>query len=374
MLDIDQTVIPLMHVDNYFNLRKVMVPLNELHRQPYKEVPAWTCSKSILEVVSGIEPEEFYRRVGIDTRKRKAGVMVSTRQCMDLVKLIKTALPIPHLGLLIGKLMTLSHHGQAGIAVMTQDTLADCIKISCRFADRLFPPLKFSYVENQHLASMQFEENIPMGDAFQFFMEIKITSFYYAFKHLIGGDHEPKVINFSFPEPRYSNIYRRHFKCPIQFSSSKTEIVMPASLMKKLLPLANRFIAIKAENTLFESIPIKAITLLPIKLRKLLMSSYGAFPSMEVAAEKLGMSSRTLRRRLIEDGSSYQQVLNNVRAHLAKDILFNRTDSITEIAILLGFSDSSAFTKAFKKWTGLTPRDFRNSHQTDAQNPMPITI
>ncbi len=367
MLDIDQAVIPLTHIDNYFNLRKVMVSENELQIEPFKEVPAWSCSKSILEVVSGIKPEEFYHRVGINTAKPTQEIMISTRQCMELVKLIREVLPAPHLGLLIGRIMTLSHHGLAGIAVMTQDTLEHSIKTACRFADRLFPPVQFSYVSDLHLARMQIEQNIEMGDTFQFFMEIKITSFYNGLKLLIGDNHEPEVINFSFPEPKYSRIFRRHFKCPIQFDAPKTEIIIAAPLMKKVLPLANRFIAINAQNTLLDSLPINTLTLLPIKLRKFLISSYGAFPSMETAAGKMGMSSRTLRRRLVEDGSSYQQVLNNVRAQLAKELLCDSRDTITDIAILLGFSDSSAFTKAFKRWTGLSPRDFRNTKPVDFQ-------
>ncbi len=364
-LDIDQAVIPLVHIDNYFNLRKVMVSENELQTQPFKEVPAWSCSKSIFEIVSGIEPEEFYRRAGIDTAKRPHEIMISTRQCIELVKLIRQTLPAPHIGLLIGKIMTLSHQGLAGIAVMTQDTMEDCVKTVCRFADRLFPPVQISYVEEEHFSSMMFSQNIEMGDAFQFFMEIKLTSFYNGFKHLLGADYEPEVINFSFAKPIYSHIFSRHFNCPVQFSMPNTEMVIASALMKKHLPLANRFIAINAQNTLLESLPITGLTLLPIRLRKLLLSSYGAFPSMETAAQTLGMSGRTLRRRLVEDGSSYQQVLNNVRTQLAKELLGDSKDSITDIALLLGFSDSSAFTKAFKKWTGLSPRDFRNTLQVD---------
>ena len=73
------------------------------------------------------------------------------------------------------------------------------------------------------------------------------------------------------------------------------------------LPLANRLMAMAAEKTLFENIPTRAIRLLPLRLRRLLLRYYGAFPSLEDATTDLGMSGRTLRRKLAEDGTTYQQ-------------------------------------------------------------------
>lgn len=363
-----QAIIPLMHIDNYFNLRKVMVSDNELAGRSYHEVPSWACHQSVLEIVSGLNPNKLYERVGIDLSQRREDILVTTNQCVQLVKLVKQALPFEHLGLVIGKLMTLSHHGQAGIAVMTQDTLADCMKTACRFADRLFPPIQFSYEENSPISSLTMEENISLQGLYGFFMEIKVTSFYHILKHLMGQDNEPLRIRFGFPEPHYSAVFKRYFGCPIEFSCDKTEIVIEQSLANGILPLANRFMALEAENTLFESLPMNGMALLPLRLKKLLLKSYGAFPSLENAAKSFGMSGRTLRRRLSEEGCSYQSILNDVRCQLSKDLLDNEDDSITEIAFLLGFSDTSAFTKAFKKWTGLSPSEFRKSEFKESNN------
>ena len=99
--------------------------------------------------------------------------------------------------------------------------------------------------------------------------------------------------------------------------------------------------------------------MLPIKLRKIILSSNGVFPSLESAAEILGMSGRTLRRRLSDEGSSYQVLLNEVRTQLAKELLHTGEKNITEIAFLLGFGDTSAFTKAFKKWTKMSPSEYK---------------
>jgi AraC-like DNA-binding protein len=70
------------------------------------------------------------------------------------------------------------------------------------------------------------------------------------------------------------------------------------------------------------------------------------------------MSDRTLRRRLRKESTSYQEILDDVRAELAGHYLTKEKRGIEEVAFLLGFSDPSAFSKAFRRWTGQTPADF----------------
>jgi AraC-like DNA-binding protein len=86
--------------------------------------------------------------------------------------------------------------------------------------------------------------------------------------------------------------------------------------------------------------------------------------SADTVAAQLSMSDRTLRRRLRDEGTSYQQVLDDVRAQLARRHLANAEHGIGEVARLLGFSDASAFTKAFRRWTGRTPADFARARSS----------
>jgi AraC-like DNA-binding protein len=80
--------------------------------------------------------------------------------------------------------------------------------------------------------------------------------------------------------------------------------------------------------------------------------------SADEVAEDLGMSARNLRRRLEAEGSSYQVILDEVRCELARRYLAEEGKGVEEVAFALGFSDGSAFHKAFKRWTGESPTDF----------------
>jgi AraC-like DNA-binding protein len=360
ILDIDEAIIPLAHIDNYFDLRKVLVAHSELLGKRFKEPPPWACSSYVLKVTQQLEPNTVYRLAGINTNQRPSDTLITIRQCMNIVNWVKKVLPAHHLGLSIGKLMTLSHHGQAGIAVVTQDTIKDSIVTACRLGGTLFPPLKHSYQHGDEYSSIFLEGSVKNHELCKFFMEINIASFYHIFKYLTANQYEAKFVKFAFPEPAHSHIYKHYFDCPIEFSAEKTELALPLESLKHVMPLANRFIALSAENKLMASLPISSKKILIHKLEKILLKTNGEFPSLESAAEAMGMSGRTLRRKLSEEDSSYQKVLNEVRCQIAKKLLNAGRESITDIAFLLGFGDTSAFTKAFKKWTNMSPRDYKN--------------
>jgi len=316
----------------------------------------------LLEMIIGIDPEAFYRNAGIDYLPGGASIFISTRQCIALVDQAVQALEMPYLGLAMGNLMTISHHGMAGVAAVTQHNLKACLECIGRFCAELFPPLEmYARIENGE-GSFVMCENISLAPYTHFFLEVNMVSFYNIFRHLVGGERQLFSADFSYPEPPWGHIYRRYFHCPVRFNQPETRLFGDARLADYELPLANRLMAMSAEKTLFEHIPTRAIRLLPLRLRRLLLRYYGAFPSLEAAASDLGMSGRTLSRKLAEDGTTYQQELDAVREKLAKEYFFRGGESVTQLSLLLGFADSSAFAKAFRRWTGLSPTEFLDQH------------
>jgi len=91
----------------------------------------------------------------------------------------------------------------------------------------------------------------------------------------------------------------------------------------------------------------------------LLLRTPGQFPDIETVAAQMAISSRTLRRRLLAEGSSFQQLLDEVRHQLALDYLRRTRMSTEDIAAALGFSDAANFRHAFKRWSGLSPAAWR---------------
>lgn len=164
-----------------------------------------------------------------------------------------------------------------------------------------------------------------------------------------------------YPAPSYETIYKRYFKCELRFNSEKCAFVVDKKLAERELLLANQSIANMAEHSFMQSFPDVDLNYLPKKLRLMLIQSMGAFPSIEAAARKIGMSGRTLRRKLNGLGTSYQGEIEQLRREFAILYLSKSQRSITEIALKLGYSDSSSFSKAFKNWTGESPSDYRKN-------------
>lgn len=355
-MDTSSECIPLGHIQTYFDLRRTLKPdANWLMNRAKLTVQT---PDETLEAILGIDEKRFFQNANIEHRPIEEGRFISTKQCLALVDQAVKRLDMPYLGLAMGHLMTATHHGMAGLAAVTQPTLWDCGQAVTRYCQELFPPLEMSVRLEGALGMFVIEENISLAPYTHFFMELNIVSFYNIFCDLVGKDDEPHLVEFGYPEPPWGNIYRRYIRCPVVFGCSETRIIGKSSLVDKELPLANRLMAISAEKTLFENIPTKAMRLLPLRLRRLLVRYYGAFPSLEKAAGELGMSGRTMRRKLSEDGTSYQSELDGVREKFSREYFARGGNSITELALLLGFADSSAFAKAFRRWTGMAPTEY----------------
>jgi AraC-like DNA-binding protein len=97
-------------------------------------------------------------------------------------------------------------------------------------------------------------------------------------------------------------------------------------------------------------------------VRHAILSLPGYFPDIDSIAEKMHMSSRTLRRHLTEHNTNFQKLVNEIRFGLAQDYLLNTNFRLDQIAELLGYTEPGNFTHAFKRWSGTPPRTYRMQH------------
>jgi AraC-like DNA-binding protein len=358
-MDLDTQCIPLGHILTYFNInKKPDLGLDVVEGDGSSRA---SHLNELMKASMGLDHNELFMNVGIDLSDGGvAGRYMSTRQVLGLVEQTMTAIKMPYLGLFIGNIMSVSHHGMAGLAAVTQPTLKDCAETVARFCRELFPPLEMSVHIDGDLSWFTIEENISLAPYTHYFIELNSVSFYNIVSDLVGRDPElmPIRVEFAYPEPEWGRIYRRYFQCPVVFDCPQNRIIRKASVADYELPLANRLLAMTAEKTLFQRIPTRAMRFLPLKLRHFLLRSYGALPSLEVAASELGMSGRTMRRKLAESGTTYQQELDVIRERFARGYFARGGSSVAELAQLLEFSTPSAFSKAFKRWTGETPSEY----------------
>jgi hypothetical protein len=175
-IDLDTKCIPLTHMQTYFDLRKGIVQdINWLEKRTKIQV---NNPNEIFEMILSINPDDFYQNAGIDYRNDVANVFISPRQCLMLIDQSIRALNMPFLGLVMGNLMTISHHGMAGVAAVTQPTLAGCLYSIGRYCSELFPPLEMYTTIKDKEGMFIISENIKMAPYSHFFIELYMVSFY----------------------------------------------------------------------------------------------------------------------------------------------------------------------------------------------------
>lgn len=192
-----------------------------------------------------------------------------------------------------------------------------------------------------------------------------------AFVSLVCGPRrfltQPHVLSVcvTHPKPAYAGEYQRVFRCPVHFGADWNAMELHPQITEWKVAQAPRYVfgilAKHADRLLAELEASKSLhsrveaLLLPI----LHQGDVGA----DTIAKELGVSRQTLFRRLKDEGTTFTGVLDGLRQRLARLYLQGGTTSVNETAYLVGFSDPAAFSRAFKRWTGLAPNDFRRQAQ-----------
>ncbi|MCX6489763.1 MAG: AraC family transcriptional regulator, partial [Rhodococcus sp.] len=181
---------------------------------------------------------------------------------------------------------------------------------------------------------------------------------------MLAGDISPVTLHLSWPEPTEVShdkgpANRRFFDAPISFVHVPEDTLNKACRFSD--PLAYRLAIADLQRTLAHRSGSMSSA---EKVRQLLEKDLGQRTNHDVA-QALSMSSSTLKRRLAEEGTTYRKVRQSLLYERAMLRLLDRSVSVSEIASELGYSDLANFSHAFKRWTGRSPRDFRNPRLSD---------
>jgi AraC-like DNA-binding protein len=171
------------------------------------------------------------------------------------------------------------------------------------------------------------------------------------FRRLVGRRWLPIEVRFEHRRPRSTAEHQRILGAPLRFHQAGNAVVFDAADLQVRTPLAHRasLAMIEAEReTWLDGVRKLVIRALP-----------DGHPPINVVAQQLSMSVRTLQRRLAEHGLVYRKLIEEVRRELALHLLKDRSLDLTEIAFSVGYSELSAFDRAFRRWTGISPGEHR---------------
>lgn len=185
---------------------------------------------------------------------------------------------------------------------------------------------------------------------------------------LIGTNIDLHAVHIQLPAPADPGYLARIFDCPLLFESEHNGFIFDASYLQS--PLMHDEESLKAflRNApyhLLANSEIESDEGIVAQMRRVVGVDLSRdFPSVVAMADHLHMSVRTLRRRLGEVGTTYQEFKDRTRCDAATRLLNRPELKINAVAVLLGFDEPSAFHRSFKKWTGVTPGEYRQSLYT----------
>ncbi|MBT8495894.1 MAG: AraC family transcriptional regulator, partial [Deltaproteobacteria bacterium] len=185
---------------------------------------------------------------------------------------------------------------------------------------------------------------------------------------IFGPGYQPLAVHLPYPAPADGRQMARALGCPLEFDAPEARIYLPERILQARPVLANP-VAFRAYERLTAQLAkmLRADVSLATRVKRQLWTGAPP-PDREQIASLLGMSSRSLARKLAREGTSYGELQREVRLARAKEYLKSRDLRVSQIGALLGFSDATAFSRAFRSWVGATPSAWRDSQRRDRRS------
>jgi len=318
----------------------------------------------LLDVISrwGYNDESLFKPFGLTSEQlADPEFRIPTAIANDMVKHALKLTGEPTLGYHLGTQMRISIHGFIGYAIMTANNITEALVLANRFIQLRLPFLQLFFSTFGVKATVQLQTDIqmePLRTEISIALMIGLISMA---KAITGISDATGEIDFDFKKPE--GFERFMVKFPThQFCFEQPHLLLSFDknyLMNKLVhadPIASQIAINQCEAELSALGERHRIAM---RVRDILTNSEQHYLSIEAVADRLHMSDRTLKRQLAAEGTSFSTLVDEVRYRHATSLL-SRTDfTLEQIADELGYSDVANFSRAFKRWSGRSPSNWR---------------
>ena len=269
------------------------------------------------------------------------------------------------LGFRYARAMSITLHGPVGLLALSSASAQDALEAACRFLGLRAPFLEIEQVRKGEMAYLKLRNTVSLGVAENFVMEAMLVGLAFMVEQLLEVLPEGLEIHRRGAAPAYLAALKQDVGVPVRFEQADDALVFPLSALAARPRLADPQVAAIAREQCEMQIRqwrTGEEGVMAERIRSALQDHPAPLPSLETMAEQLAVSARTLKRHLQQAGLSYRQLQDEERYRQAQRLLGNRENSISEVAYSLGYNDVANFSKAFKRWSGLTPKGYREQH------------
>lgn len=310
-----------------------------------------------------ISSAQLVRGTGVPVRVIESADSYITAEQYHLI--INNALRLsrnPLLGFELGSQLQLSDHGFLGFAVMASETLGQAFTMAIRYAKTRTQLVDLRFNNDGDSVTLHILRNRAIGSSFHFVVQNIITTFINMMRILTDDSDELtafiRLTDSAIADP---SAYERYLGVPIYFDQQENQICFPTYLLELPVSTANtntrRVAELECEKQLARiQVGDDLISAIHKQLDQL-----QSFPILAVMSDRLNTSPRTLNRKLAQLNTTYQKIIDEKRHFLAIKLLSEGHQSIEDVAATLGYNDTSNFSRAFRRWQGVTPNQYRQA-------------
>lgn len=309
----------------------------------------------------GLDPEPYFRKAHIDPKlindpHARFSLATIDKIYSDLFEAVND----PCMGLKLGSLWHPSHMASLGYAWLASSTLYTALKRLSRYVRIINDAITVTLEEvneNIVITITSDDREIPTDYQQDSSSAILLTMC----RANYGKGLDPVSISFKHAGSPCSGEYYSFFRCPVEFGAKYNQMVFPLDVVNKELTSSNpqlaqindqvmlNYLADLDKEDIIQQVKVAIINQLP-----------SGNVTDETISKAVFTSKRSLQRRLNEKGTTFKTILTEVRKDLALKYIHDRKLTLTEISFMLGFSEMSSFSRAFKRWTGESPKEFRS--------------
>lgn len=313
----------------------------------------------------GLSPGVVLRRAGLPIGLfNQDRIFLSTEEFFALYEGIAQGSDDPGIGLKLGTEERIERYDPIKLAAISARSFEDAIErvsrykqLTCPEAIRVIQRGNESVVQFVWLLAHEKEPALLVDVCFAWILSMAQRG--------SGRPINPKRVEFQ-RMPAHREMYEAHFRCPVTFNAKQNALVFSKADME--LPFVTHnadllaTVAPQLEAELRKQVAQKTFSEQAKGILKQLIA--GQRPGIQDLARELHLSTRTLQRRLTDEGTTFQCLLDDARRELARHYLLHSSRELNETAYLLGYEDANSFFRAFHNWEGTSPGQWRLVHRT----------
>jgi AraC-like DNA-binding protein len=311
---------------------------------------------------AGIDVGPLLKQAGLTAQEvLDRGARIKVKHQIDFLNLVADAADDSFLGFHLSLEADLRWLGLLYYVVASSETLGDALRRGARYSSVVNESLSLRYAEGSDVGLVFNYVGVPRHiDRHQ--IEFCLSALVREYRRLTGRQLVPRRVSFIHHRSDDFSELSAFFGCDVQFGASADQLTFDTTLRDVPIvsadPYLNDLLTTYGEEALAQRPSGRTSLRADVENVLVPLLPHGRARAGEIA-RKLGVSARTFARRLASEGLTFKELLEALRSDLARRYLADQGLTISQVAWLLGYQEVSAFTHAFKRWTGMTPREAR---------------